>query len=90
MPTFIMLILIENYLINRAFKWALIFLLFHTFSCTPTFPYFFLKMPFYRSFLLLSTLKYHLRDKNTETFPRSLKFYKLSIIIFQGVSQFLS
>ena len=36
---------------------------------------------------LLSTLKYHLRDKNTEIFPRSLEFYKLSIIIFQAADR---
>ena len=40
---------------NQAFKRALLFLLFllfPTFFCVPTFPYFFLKMPYYPYFLV--------------------------------------
>ena len=43
----------------QAFKWALLFLLFllfPTFFCIPTFPYFFLKMPYYPYFLVQKCL----------------------------------
>ena len=56
------LILIENWLINQAVRWAL---LFPTFSCVPTFPYFG-KFPTYNPYFFI--LKCHLRDKNTVFF----------------------
>ena len=61
----------------------------------PTIPYFSCA-PLFTTFLenallsLLFTLKYHSRDKNTEFCPlsiRLLEFYKLSIIMFQGVDR---
>ena len=47
--------------IVQAFKRALLFLLFlvfPTFFCIPTFPYFFLKMPYYPYFLVQKCLKW--------------------------------
>ena len=61
--TSIMLILIENWFINQAFKWTLLYPIFSWFY----FPYFFPKKKSY--FLYFFTLKCHLRNKNTEMFP---------------------